>query len=121
MTVRFDYVADTLDNAMTWARPDFLLFNGTNLFLYPEGSGFDFPATRHDQHRGGLADRHRNDAGGTAHVRIASNYHDLVDMPFFVGQFDVDSAQIADHWVRFATYPSRQRHRRSARSPSGKR
>ncbi len=29
----FRYVADTLDNAMTWAKPDFLLFNGTNLSL----------------------------------------------------------------------------------------
>ena len=36
----------------------------------------------------------------------ASNYHDLVDMPFFVGQFDVDSAQISGTWVRLATYPS---------------
>ena len=45
VTVRFDYVADSLDNANTWARPDFLLFNGTNLFLYPEGRGFDFPAS----------------------------------------------------------------------------
>src|SRR5205814_1189644 len=36
----------------------------------------------------------------------ATNYHDLVDMPFFVGQFDVDSAQISGTWVRFATYPS---------------
>src|SRR5712671_4708703 len=37
VTVRFDYQADSLDNAFTWSRPDFLLFNGTNLFLYPEG------------------------------------------------------------------------------------
>jgi len=44
-TVRFDYIADTLDNAMAWARPDFPLFNGTNLLPYPEGAGFDFPAT----------------------------------------------------------------------------
>ena len=44
VTVRFDYQADSLDNANTWARADFLLFNGTNLFLYPEGRGFDFPA-----------------------------------------------------------------------------
>ena len=34
-----------LDNAMAWSRPDFAFFNGTNLFLYPEGRGFDFPAT----------------------------------------------------------------------------
>jgi predicted metalloprotease with PDZ domain len=36
----------------------------------------------------------------------ASNYHDLVDFPFFVGQFDVDSTQISGTWVRFASYPS---------------
>ena len=41
-----------------------------------------------------------------AHRYAASNYHDLVDMPFFVGQFDLDSAQISGPWVRFATYPS---------------
>ena len=43
VTVRFDYLADSLDNAMSWTRPDFALFNGTNLLLYPEGRGFDFP------------------------------------------------------------------------------
>jgi predicted metalloprotease with PDZ domain len=26
-------------------------------------------------------------------------------MPFFVGRFDLDSAQISDRWVRLATYP----------------
>ena len=31
VTVRFNYLADTLDNAMAWARPDFVLFNGTNV------------------------------------------------------------------------------------------
>jgi predicted metalloprotease with PDZ domain len=35
VTVEFDYEADSLDNAMSWTRPDFALFNGTNLFLYP--------------------------------------------------------------------------------------
>src|SRR5580765_340673 len=35
--VEFEYAADTLDNAMAWAKPDFLLFNGTNFFPYPEG------------------------------------------------------------------------------------
>src|ERR1700674_2969353 len=45
VTVRFDYIADSLDNATTWARPNFLLFNGTTLFFYPEGRPFDFPAS----------------------------------------------------------------------------
>ena len=37
VTVSFDYYADSLDNAMAWARDDFAFFNGTNVFLYPEG------------------------------------------------------------------------------------
>ena len=35
----------------------------------------------------------------------AANYHDLVDMPFFIGNFDLDSVTVADRWVRFASYP----------------
>ena len=30
---------------MAWSRPDFVFFNGTNLLPYPEGRGFNFPAT----------------------------------------------------------------------------
>jgi predicted metalloprotease with PDZ domain len=36
----------------------------------------------------------------------ADNYHDLVDMPFFVGEFMMDSAKIVGKWVRLATYPA---------------
>ena len=105
ITVRFDYQADSLDNANTWARPDFLLFNGTNLFLYPEGRGFDFAARVSVNTEAGWKIVTGMTQSGP-HSFSAANYHDLVDMPFFVGQFDVDSAQIANHWVRFATYPS---------------
>jgi predicted metalloprotease with PDZ domain len=105
VTVRFDYLADSLDNANTWARPDFLLFNGTNLFPYPEGRGFDFPATVTVNTEAGWKIATGMTSSG-AHRYTASNYHDLVDMPFFVGQFDLDSAQISGTWVRFATYPS---------------
>jgi predicted metalloprotease with PDZ domain len=105
LTVRFDYQADSLDNANTWARADFLLFNGTNLFLYPEGRGFDFPARVSVNTEAGWKIVTGMTQSGPRSFS-ASNYHDLVDMPFFVGQFDVDSTQIANHWVRFATYPS---------------
>ena len=105
VTVRFDYEADSLDNANTWASPDFLLFNGTNLFFYPEGRGFDFPArVTVNTEPGWKIVTGMSPSGPRTYA--ATNYHDLVDMPFFVGQFDVDSAQIADHWVRFASYPS---------------
>ena len=105
VTVRFDYEADSLDNANSWSRPDFLLFNGTNLFLYPEGRGFDFPATVSVSTETGWKVATGMTSAGTRRF-AASNYHNLVDMPFFVGQFDLDSAQISGSWVRFATYPS---------------
>ncbi len=105
VTVRFDYLADSLDNGNTWARPDFLLFNGTNLFPYPKGRGFDFPAAVTVNTEAGWKIATGMTSAG-AHRYAASNYHDLVDMPFFVGQFDLDSAQISGTWVRFASYPS---------------
>ncbi|HEY4306285.1 MAG TPA: PDZ domain-containing protein [Gemmatimonadaceae bacterium] len=104
--VSFNYAADTLDNAMAWARPDFLLFNGTNLFLYPEGQPTAFASTVSVRTESdwriatGLA------TGTSARTYVASNYHDLVDMPFFVGKFDIDSARVDTKWVRLATYPS---------------
>ena len=106
VTVSFDYVADTLDNAMAWARPDFLLFNGTNLFLYPEGQGLDFPATvtihtKSDWHV--VTSMH---PAGAALTYGEKNYHDLVDMPFFIGKVDVDSMQVSGKWTRLATYPA---------------
>jgi len=104
--VAFRYRADTLDNAMAWTKPDFLLFNGTNFFLYPEGQPLDFSST--------VAVHTESDwrsvsamTPGYAHGTFsADNYHDLVDMPFFVGRFDLDSARIEDRWVRLASYPA---------------
>jgi predicted metalloprotease with PDZ domain len=105
VSVRFDYQADSLDNAASWSRPDFLLFNGTNLFLYPEGRGFNFPASVSINTEAGWKIATGMTSTG-ARSFAASNYHDLVDMPFFVGQFDLDSAQISGSWVRFGTYPA---------------
>ncbi|HEY1952032.1 MAG TPA: PDZ domain-containing protein [Gemmatimonadaceae bacterium] len=105
VTVRFDYLADSLDNANTWSRPDFLLFNGTNLFPYPAGRSLDFPASVTVNTEAGWKIVTGMTSAGP-HRYAASNYHDLVDMPFFVGQFDLDSTQISGTWVRFATYPA---------------
>jgi predicted metalloprotease with PDZ domain len=104
VTIAFDYRADTLDNAMAWTRDDFALFNGTNLFMYPEGRPADFASTvtiRTDADflvTTGLAS-----TGGRSYK--APNYHELVDMPVFVGKFDLDSASISGKTVRYATYP----------------
>jgi predicted metalloprotease with PDZ domain len=104
VTVSFDYQADTLDNGSSWSRPDFLLFNGTNLFLYPEGLSADFSATLSVETEPGWKVVTGMQRTGPSSFS-AGNYHDLVDMPFFVGAFDVDSARISGKWVRLATYP----------------
>jgi len=106
VTLRFHYAADSLDNAMAWARSDFLLFNGTNLFLYPEGQPLEYPATVtvHTEPEWHVATGMPR--AEPARTYSATNYHDLVDMPFFVGHFDLDSARIANRWVRLATYPA---------------
>jgi hypothetical protein len=44
VAVDFKYLADTIDRAVAWTRPDFGFFNGTNVFLYPVGRGFSWPA-----------------------------------------------------------------------------
>jgi len=108
VTVRFDYIADSLDNAMSWTRPDFALFNGTNLFMYPEGRPLDFRgqvAVRTEADWRVATGMPRDASAAAANTFAAPNYHDLVDMPFFVGRFDVDSAQIVGRWTRLATYP----------------
>jgi predicted metalloprotease with PDZ domain len=106
LTVSFDYLADSLDNAIAWSKPDFCFFNGTNLFLYPEGRSLLFPATvavhteAEWQVVTGMHPAPGQDTFGE------KNYHDLVDMPFFVGQFDYDSAEVGTTWERLATYPA---------------
>jgi predicted metalloprotease with PDZ domain len=107
VTVRFSYMADSLDNAMAWSRDDFVFFNGTNVFLYPEGRGSYEAAVTVESEPDwqvvtGMA------SGARPRTYRAGNYHDLVDMPFFVGKLDLDSAQVEGKWVRLATYPTGQ-------------
>ncbi|MEI6812710.1 MAG: PDZ domain-containing protein, partial [bacterium] len=96
--------ADTLDNAGNWARDEFALVNGTAAFLYPEGRPLEFPSqvtvTTEPAWRvvTGLP------ATG-ARTFIAPTYHELVDHPFFIGRFDVDSALVAGVWFRLSAYP----------------
>src|SRR5262249_36316663 len=92
--VSFRYRADSLDNARSWAKPDSLLSNGTNLFLYPEGQPFDFPATVAIHTESDWRSVTAMTPGSTRNTYTATNYHDLVDMPFFVGRFDLDSTRI---------------------------
>jgi predicted metalloprotease with PDZ domain len=105
VTAEIEYRAEMFDNSAAWAVNDFAFFNGTTVFLYPEGRGTDWGATVTVR----LPARWRVATGmtpaGTNTFR-ESSYHDLVDMPFFVGHFDIDSVKVADTWVRLASYPA---------------
>jgi predicted metalloprotease with PDZ domain len=107
ITVRFDFLADSLDNAMAWARPNFAFFNGTNVLPYPEGRGLAFPATVTIRTEPSwLVATGMQAVPQQAGTYREANYHDLVDKPFLVGRMDYDSMQVAGVWTRLATYPA---------------
>jgi predicted metalloprotease with PDZ domain len=106
--VGFDFLADTLDNAMAWSKPDFLLLNGTNVFPFPEGIGLEFPSRVSVTTAPGWRILTGLDPDGGPGRYRAGNYHDLVDMPFFIGRFDLDSAMVDANWHRLASYPENQ-------------
>jgi predicted metalloprotease with PDZ domain len=104
--VSFHYLADVVDRAIAWTAPNFAFFNGTNLFLYPVGRGFDWTAHVVVHTEPGWRVTTGMAPGGAPNTFTESNYHDLVDMPFYVGRFDLDSTRAADRWVRLALYPA---------------
>ena len=119
ITVRFDYRADSLDNAMSWSTRDFAFFNGTNLFLHPDGR-YDFASTVtvRTMPAWSVATGMTLAPGGAdvpgSRIFAASDYHELVDMPFFIGRFDIDSTTIAGKPFRFANRPARHELARGA-------
>jgi len=104
--VTFQYLANTIDRATAWTQPSFAFFLGTNLFLYPVGRGFLWPATVTVRTEPGWRVTTGMMPGADPGTFTATNYHDLVDMPFFVGRFDLDSVSVADRWFRLAWWPA---------------
>ena len=103
--VSFRVKADTLDNAGSWARDEFAFFNGTNVFLYPEGRPAEFASIVTVQ----TEPAWRVVTGLPSASRAswkATTYHELVDHPFFVGRFDLDSAIVDGIWFRLSAYPA---------------
>ena len=96
--------ADTLDNAGNWARDEFALVNGTAAFLYPEGRPLEFPSQVTVSTEPAWRVVTGLPATG-ARTFTAPTYHELVDHPFFIGRFDVDSALVAGVWFRLSAYP----------------
>lgn len=105
LTLSFAFTADSLDNAMAWARGDFAFFNGTNLLPYPEGRSTDFAATLAVETEPEWLLATGMAAGSAPRTFRAQNYHDLVDMPVFIGALEVDSVASGGGWLRTATYP----------------
>jgi predicted metalloprotease with PDZ domain len=105
LSVSFRFAADSMDNAMAWARGDFAFFNGTNVLPYPEGRSTDFAASVRIETETDWQVATGMSAGSEPRTFTARNYHDLVDMPFFVGALEVDSIDMGTDRVRTATYP----------------
>jgi len=105
IVVEFQTDPDSVALELSRIGPDFAFFNGTNLFLYPEGAGFDYPAdVQLDAPAGWRIATGLRPEGEPGHYRAAS-YHDLVDSPTFLGKFALDSVAVDGHAVRFAIYP----------------
>lgn len=104
--VSFHYLADAVDRAVAWTSSNFAFFNGTNLFMYPVGRGFNWGArvTLHTEPSWRVATA--MDPAPVINSFTATNYHDLVDMPFYVGRFALDSTRVANRWIRLAWYPA---------------
>jgi predicted metalloprotease with PDZ domain len=105
VTVSFDYRADSLDTGNSWATADFAYFNGTNLFLYPEGRGLAFDSRVSIRTEPGWRVATGMTPGAGPNEYVAADFHEVVDMPTFIGRFDVDSAVIDGVLHRLATYP----------------
>ena len=104
--VTFQYLADAVDRAVAWTAPNFAFFNGTNVFLYPVGRGFNWRARVTIRTEPSWRVTTGMDPEPGLNNFTAANYHDLTDMPFYVGRFALDSTQVAGRWIRLAWYPA---------------
>jgi predicted metalloprotease with PDZ domain len=103
--VSFDYPASQQSLSGSVLLPDFGVFNGTNLFVYPE-TGYDFPARVRFELPEGWCIATELEESGEVGVYRAADYHQLVDNPTFIGHFAIDSAQADGRWTRLAVWPA---------------
>ena len=124
VTVSFDYRADSLDTGNSWATADFAYFNGTNLFLYPEGRGLAFDSRVSIRTEPGWRVATGMTPGAGPNEYVAADFHEVVDMPTFIGRFRRGqrrhrrSAGIVSPPIRKAWSPA-MRGRRSGSSCAG--
>jgi predicted metalloprotease with PDZ domain len=95
--VSFNYLADAVDRAVAWTAPNFAFFNGTNLFLYPEGRGLNWPARVSVRTEPSWRIVTGMDPAPGTNNFTAGNYHDLTDMPFYVSRREPDAGAPGPH------------------------
>jgi predicted metalloprotease with PDZ domain len=106
VTVGFNYRADNLDTGNSWSATEFAYFNGTNLFFFAEGQSLEFPARVNIHTEPGWQIATGLTCEGTPGEYTAADFHEVVDMPTFIGRFDLDSMVIDGVIHRLATYPA---------------
>ncbi len=103
--VSFTFYANEATLVGSLLRPDFGFFNGTNLFVYPE-KRYDHPARVRFELPEGWRIATELIESGEPGVYLASDYHELVDNPTFLGHFAIDSVMADGVWTRLAVYPA---------------
>ena len=103
--VSFAYHADSLDLDKSRIEGDFAFFNGTNLFPYEEGK-IDRPAELALKLPVGWQVATGLPRGNAENVFRAASYHELVDAPTFLGQFQLDSFTAGGKPAQLAVYPA---------------
>jgi len=105
VVLTFETNPDSIALELCRIGPDFAYLNGADLFPYPEGAGFDFPAdVEFDVPAGWRVATGLSPAGRPGAYHAAS-YHDLVDSPAFLGHFALDSVTVDGRTVRLAIWP----------------
>lgn len=102
--ISFDYAVEGIERSNASASGDFAWFSGAP-FLYPAGQGFAWPAHVSILTERGWRVASDMKAGGAANTFVATNYHDLIDAPFYIGRFEIDSSRVGNRWLRFAAHP----------------
>ncbi|MFL5481921.1 MAG: hypothetical protein ACJ8AK_06995 [Gemmatimonadaceae bacterium] len=104
--VAFRYLGDSIELGAQYTHsPEFATLDCVGFCLYPVGQGFRWPATI-VLHVDSTA-RVLTGLSRTANHNSwsAATYHELVDAPFFVGKFDIDSVKVSKVWVRLGSSP----------------
>jgi predicted metalloprotease with PDZ domain len=102
--LRYRVRTDELDVAGSWAGEEFAFLNGTNVLLYVEGQPAT-PARVVVRTAPGWRVATGMAPADSAHHFRATDVHDLLDHPMFIGRFDLDSARVGERWMRLATWP----------------